>query len=67
VKWNFQKYLIGRNGNIIARFLSAVEPLSDDVTSAVEKALGEKCEIIETKRHCQGYGGLIAMLRPVHK
>ena len=42
VKWNFQKYLIDRNGNIIRRFLSAVEPLSTDVTSAVEQALKAK-------------------------
>ena len=42
VKWNFQKYLIDRNGNIVARFFSKVEPMSDDVTSAVEQALNAK-------------------------
>ena len=42
VKWNFQKYLVDRRGNIVARFLSATEPMSEDVTSAVEKALSTK-------------------------
>ena len=42
VKWNFQKYLIDRNGNIVARFFSKVEPMSGDVTSAVEEALNAK-------------------------
>lgn len=39
VKWNFQKYLIGRDGKVLAKFLSRVKPMSDEVTSAVEKAL----------------------------
>ncbi len=42
VKWNFQKYLIDRNGNIVGKFLSAVEPLSADITSAVEHELNMK-------------------------
>lgn len=42
VKWNFQKYLVDRGGNIVAKFLSPIEPMSDDVTSAVEKALSAK-------------------------
>lgn len=42
VKWNFQKYLIDRNGNIVGKYLSAVEPLSAEVTSAIERELKEK-------------------------
>ena len=42
VKWNFQKYLVDRKGNLVAKFKTAVEPLSSDMTSAIEKALGEK-------------------------
>ena len=39
IQWNFTKFLIGRDGKIIARFESAVTPESAEVNSAVEKAL----------------------------
>lgn len=39
VGWNFEKFLIGRDGQILARFTSAVEPLSSEMTGAVEAAL----------------------------
>src|SRR5271166_637627 len=39
IKWNFTKFLIDRNGKVIARFESAVKPDSLEVTSAIEKAL----------------------------
>jgi glutathione peroxidase len=39
IKWNFTKFLVDRNGNVIQRFESAVTPDSPEVTSAVEKAL----------------------------
>ncbi len=39
VKWNFQKYLVGRDGKVRAMFLSRVTPMSDEVTSAIEAAL----------------------------
>jgi glutathione peroxidase len=42
VKWNFGKFLIGRDGKIIARFDSKVEPDSDELTKAVETALAAK-------------------------
>jgi glutathione peroxidase len=42
VRWNFQKYLVDRNGMIIGKFLPKVDPLSDELTSTVEKALGQK-------------------------
>ena len=32
VKWNFQKYLIDENGQLIDYFSSAVKPLSDKIT-----------------------------------
>jgi glutathione peroxidase len=41
VRWNFQKYLFDRSGKIIAKFASGVEPLSDELTSAIEQALVE--------------------------
>lgn len=40
VKWNFEKFLIDREGTPIARFRSKVKPSSEDVVSAIEKALG---------------------------
>jgi glutathione peroxidase len=41
-KWNFHKYLIDKNGKVIASFPSAVEPGSAKVAHAVEEALGSK-------------------------
>ncbi|MDR6986489.1 glutathione peroxidase [Paenarthrobacter nitroguajacolicus] len=39
VKWNFEKFVINRGGELVARFPSAVEPDSEDLKEAVEKAL----------------------------
>ncbi len=40
--WNFEKFLIGRNGDVIARFKSEVEPASKQMVSAIENALAAK-------------------------
>jgi len=40
VKWNFGKFLIGKDGKPIARFEPTTQPDSAEVVSAVEKALG---------------------------
>ncbi len=40
IRWNFTKFLIDRDGHPVARFDSAVEPLSPEVIVAVERALG---------------------------
>lgn len=42
IKWNFTKFLIGRNGKIMARFDSKVKPDSDEITKAIEAALAAK-------------------------
>ena len=39
IKWNFTKFLIDRNGKVIARFESPVKPDSAEVIFAIEKAL----------------------------
>jgi glutathione peroxidase len=39
IKWNFTKFLVDRNGEVIARFEPAITPESADVTGAIEKAL----------------------------
>jgi len=41
VKWNFEKFLIGKDGNIINRFRSKVKPESNEVTEAIEKELAK--------------------------
>ena len=38
-RWNFHKYLVGRDGRLIAGYDSRVEPLSADLTAAIEAAL----------------------------
>ncbi len=42
VDWNFEKFLIGRNGEVIGRFKSAVEPLSREMVGSIENALAAK-------------------------
>jgi glutathione peroxidase len=37
VKWNFQKYLIDENGNLIEVFAPGVEPLSEEIKNAIER------------------------------
>jgi len=39
VAWNFEKFLVGRNGQVVGRFSSRVEPESADLTTAIEGAL----------------------------
>src|SRR5215470_18747434 len=34
VEWNFEKFLVGRNGEVIGRFKSEVEPLSKQMMGA---------------------------------
>ena len=38
-RWNFHKYLIGRNGLIAASFPSEIEPTDPRVIAAIEKEL----------------------------
>lgn len=42
IQWNFEKFLIGRDGQVIARFAPPVAPDSREVVTAVEKALAAK-------------------------
>jgi len=39
VKWNFEKFVINRDGELVARFPSTVEPDAQELVDAVEKAL----------------------------
>ena len=40
VTWNFNKFLIGRDGRILARFGSRTDPGDEELVAAVEQALG---------------------------
>ncbi|MEY3896394.1 MAG: hypothetical protein RLZZ214_1914 [Verrucomicrobiota bacterium] len=42
VRWNFGKFLIGRDGKAIARFEPKTTPDSPELTGAVEKAIAVK-------------------------
>jgi len=37
IGWNFTKILVGKNGEVIKQFESKVEPMSAELTSAIEK------------------------------
>lgn len=39
IKWNFEKFLIDREGRVAARFPSSVTPQSAELTGAIEAAL----------------------------
>lgn len=41
VEWNFEKFLLNRDGKVIGRYKSPVEPLSPEMTRAIEAALGK--------------------------
>lgn len=39
IEWNFEKFLIGKEGKLLRRFRSATKPMSDDILKAVGQAL----------------------------
>ncbi len=41
-QWNFHKYLIGKDGKLIAAFGTRTTPTAPEVTAAVQKALAAK-------------------------
>ena len=42
ITWNFEKFLIGRNGEVVARFAPRVKPDSKEVIEAIEAELAKK-------------------------
>ena len=42
IGWNFEKFLIGKSGKVVARYKSGVEPMSDTVVAAIKKELEAK-------------------------
>ncbi|MBW1844238.1 MAG: glutathione peroxidase [Deltaproteobacteria bacterium] len=41
IEWNFQKYLVDRKGNVVARFESDTEPDDPALVSAIDRLLAE--------------------------
>lgn len=41
VKWNFEKFVVDRKGNVVARFDPKVTPDNADLITAIEKALAQ--------------------------
>ena len=39
VSWNFEKFLIGKDGNVIARFQPNIQPSNEELVTAIEVAL----------------------------
>jgi glutathione peroxidase len=39
--WNFHKFLIGRDGELISEFSPRTKPYDDKIVAAIEQALGE--------------------------
>ncbi len=39
IKWNFEKFLIGKDGQLLHRFRSKVKPGDSEIIQAIEKAL----------------------------
>jgi glutathione peroxidase len=39
ILWNFEKFLVGRDGTVVARFAPDAAPESDAIVSAIEREL----------------------------
>ena len=37
ISWNFEKFLVGKDGNVAGRYKSKIKPDSEELTSAIEK------------------------------
>ncbi|MGH9025131.1 MAG: glutathione peroxidase [Acidimicrobiia bacterium] len=42
IRWNFEKFLVDDDGNVIARFAPQVEPEADEIVDAIEGALDDR-------------------------
>lgn len=42
VEWNFQKYLVDRKGNVVARYHHRTKPLADEILRDVERELAKQ-------------------------
>ena len=44
ISWNFEKFLVGRDGNVVARFEPRTKPESKELVGAVEKELAKSAK-----------------------
>ena len=42
IRWNFDKFLVGRDGKVVERFSPKTKPESEEVVTAIKKALAVK-------------------------
>lgn len=42
ISWNFEKFLLGRDGQVVARFNPRTEPDANEIIAAIEKELAAK-------------------------
>lgn len=42
VSWNFEKFIVGRNGEVVARFAPGTKPDADDVMRVIDAELAKK-------------------------
>lgn len=41
IGWNFEKFLIGKNGEVVGRFKSGTEPMSEELVGLIKKELAK--------------------------
>lgn len=41
IRWNFEKFLVSKQGKVVKRFATGVQPDSPEVTSAIEKEIAK--------------------------
>lgn len=39
IQWNFEKFLVNKNGQVVARFRPTVDPEADEIIAAIEGAI----------------------------
>jgi len=44
VKWNFEKFLVSRDGKVVARYRTGVKPDAPEVVKTIEAELGKKAQ-----------------------
>ncbi len=44
IKWNFEKFLIGRDGQVVNRFGSSAKPTDPEMTTAIEEQLAKEAK-----------------------
>ena len=42
ISWNFEKFIVGRNGEVVARFAPRTKPDDAEVLKAIEAELAKK-------------------------